>query len=855
MDDIFDDRSELAGTLLTLEFGQGGRIMQLWGADPTMPEESDEFQFILGPVSFGEEFSEDYYPGTILLGARTTPEEPWIVSRSSNTNPNPESDESGEVKFEYDFPLLPEIRATGHYYEVGSPIPQVCWDVEIINRGRVAIEIGELAFPFAFYNLMQGASKDEKTGRNPYQDRVYIHTFVGGTASYLHAQRMSNEAPGLLVFPGENTSWEMFTHVPRSLSSPYHWEGIPVVYLHSRASVEREEWPSHFFEHSSLILEPGDSKKFQTRFVTTSPTVGDSVFQTLSACKRPSMRLLPGAVAPTNVGIAVEIAGVVPKRFAASTDAELETDTDETGGFCFVRPKKPGPVRLRFDHDRMGRSFANLLFIEPIETLISKRAQWICDHQFHEDKDSVLHHAILATNIRTQERISAAEDYAFPFALESGLSDLLFLAEKNAIDPVLEQIQLLDTVIADFLRDDVQNPADGSIGCVFADLHSVALNYGRPRIYPIVINIYMAMHRISKYYGLGEKPAESYLHEAARTAYSLFQILRRPIAGGLPSYSRIDDLIRTLFEESYEELATELQTLAHAYAREVVRQPVTDVEDLSGDSGRFEELFWAATWLQDEGLVDIALRHAFAARDLGPCWWSYGSDYHIVHETEGVPHDAIVDKGQLLLGHSTVANSLMVMELLRSDSRKVEETWIRAAFGGMLGVWGLIRADGAASMGFCPDAASGHFGFNPLTGDIGLSLFHYLRGVRSIVIPSRQFGVTTFGCHFEANENEYIVQPWDGVQQRVSMRQIGFDCTIEVGKIKELRLDIRKRSASIEIANSTDFDTKGIMIVRGLWGYRIVSGDDIFEASGGVVKVPFELKKKVNTLIRLEVEK
>ena len=94
MDDIFDDRSELAGTLLTLEFGQGGRIMQLWGADPTMPEESDEFQFILGPVSFGEEFSEDYYPGTILLGARTTPEEPWIVSRSSNTNPNPESDRS-----------------------------------------------------------------------------------------------------------------------------------------------------------------------------------------------------------------------------------------------------------------------------------------------------------------------------------------------------------------------------------------------------------------------------------------------------------------------------------------------------------------------------------------------------------------------------------------------------------------------------------------------------------------------------------------------------------------------------------------------------------------------------------------
>ena len=40
-------RADLTGSLISMEFGPGGRIVQLWASDPSLPEEGEEFQFIL----------------------------------------------------------------------------------------------------------------------------------------------------------------------------------------------------------------------------------------------------------------------------------------------------------------------------------------------------------------------------------------------------------------------------------------------------------------------------------------------------------------------------------------------------------------------------------------------------------------------------------------------------------------------------------------------------------------------------------------------------------------------------------------------------------------------------------------
>ncbi len=247
--DIFEEgAASLEGGLLSLEFTQAGRISKLWAYDPALPDEGEDFQFCLPTVTFGEETSDSYLPGTILIGARTGPDQPWIVSRNSEAQNtfNLEDAVSGEdqrIRFDYSFPFLDDIEASGTFYEVLQPYPQIIWDVEIRNTGRQTLEIGEVGFPLAFNTLYDGFGWSDEQLEKLWASRVYVHKFIGGASSWLFAQRMTAQPPGLLVYPGDDTSWEFFASVPGSLSTPFQWEGIPVVYAHSRATIEREQWP------------------------------------------------------------------------------------------------------------------------------------------------------------------------------------------------------------------------------------------------------------------------------------------------------------------------------------------------------------------------------------------------------------------------------------------------------------------------------------------------------------------------------------------------------------------------------------------------------------------------------------
>lgn len=844
MDDFPLDRLELDGALVSLEFGPAGRIMQLWATDPNLPEEGEEFQFVLPPVNFGEEFSEDYYPGTILLSARTGPKEPWVSSRSVGSEGMGDDDDPQIVRFDYDFPLLPEIRCTGKFYEVPGPLPQVVWEVTIRNQGRQSVEIGELAFPFALNNLYEGFGRGSKPGgKSIWMDRVYVHKYIGGAGSYLFAQRLNAEPPGLLIYPGDDTAWEFCAHAATSLTTPYRWEGVPVVYVFSRAAMEREGWGSWANDHTSVILEPGDQRTFQTRFAPTERDQYDFVHQTLAVCGRPAVKLLPAAVAPANVGIALEIGGCTPARFFSSDEVDVETDADEEGGFCFVRPKKPGELRLSFE-DTLGRvTHTHLYFTEPIETLIKKRAEWIAKNQLRVDRANALHHAFLVANPETGARMSGEEEFGSSFAVEGGLADALFLAEKNTIYPDREQVKLLDATINDFIRDDLQNPGDDTVGSTFTDSRSVALNYGRPQIYPLVYSLYHAMYRVASVYGETKREPKEYLKLAASTAYAMFRygIHRAQRNTGLLGNARIYELLDDLNQAGLTQEAGKIMPFLSVRNEDLLRREFPYAADNVWDTAGFEEAFAAARYLMDDEHQERAMRCAYAARSLAPSWWWYGSDIRQWDPSEGVPHSAFTDNGEMCQGYTTPGNSLMFFNMLDHDYGHIPEAHMRLAFGGMLGVWALVRPDGGASMGYCPDLGSKMAGFVPLTGDIGLALFHYLRGAGAYVLPSRTYGVFTFGCHFEVEDGGYLVRPWDGVGRLVVLRQIGAEFAVRCGQIEEIRLDARKRWAEINLLNPADKPITIVMTAKGLWGRKFNVNGRTVEAQDGILAVSIRL--------------
>lgn len=848
MDPFTDDRPELTGSLITIEFGLGGRISQLWASDPALPDEGEEFQFVLPPLAFGEENSEDYNPGTILIGARTNPDEPWILSRNGAGAQQifdfdeAEGIDPGRVSFEYELPLLPDIQAIGRYFEAPGPIPQIVWELELRNRGRVSLEIGELGFPLALNNFYDGFGWSDEQLRRLWNSRLYLHPFVGGAASWMFAQRMTAEPPGLLIFPGEGTSWEFYNHVPASLATPHQWEGIPIVYAHSRASVEREGWPTWWNDHSSIILEPGDLRTYQMRFVPADRDKQDGVHQALLQCGRPAMRVLPAAVAPRDVGIAIEVSGVIPKRFYVSRQAQVEIDTDEQGGFCFVRPSEPGPLRVSFEDGEGRLSHVHLMFTDPIADLIQRRADYVTKNQVAIGPESGMAGAILLTDIQENRPVLDRDEYTGSAGLESSLADALFLARKNVIYPVAEQIAAVDEYLDRFLLELVQNPGDMSVGSVLSEASGIGTHVGRPPTYPHVFNLYHAMYLIARTYGARRSPRD-YLELSARTAIAMFRYGWRHYVRtvGVLGYARLYDILDDLRREGLDDLVRELQPLMLTKARQLVAQQYPFAGESILDTSGFEDVHAAGMWLEADDHVERTIRCAFAAKSLAPSWWWYGSDKRAWDGSDSAPRRALLDRGEVCLGPTTIPNALMFFAALDRDYLAVPEAHMRLAFGGMLGPWTLIRYDGAAGMCYCPDLSSKHFGENGFTGSSGLGYAHYLIGAGAYVLPHPELGAFAFGCAYEADEQKYTVRPWDGVGRRVVLRQIDAEVEVTFGRIVALRLDLKKRWLELELENPADKAIVSVISVTGMWGRRLELNGQRTDIRNGLAEFTVEL--------------
>lgn len=859
MDPFDDGRQELTGNLLSLEFGRGGRISQLWASDPALLEEGEEFQFILPPIQFGEENSDNYLPGTILLGARMNPDDPWIVSRTAGAKSR-EDDEEGfdptRVAFDYEFNLLDEIEVQGQYHEVPGRLPHVAWDITLRNRSRQSIEIGELGFPMAFNTLYEGFGWTDDQLTRLWNSRVYVHKHIGGGTSWLYAQRMNASTPGLVAFPGDNTGWEFYSHVRGSLNTPYQWEGIPVVYIHSKAIVDREEWPSWANGHSSLILEPGDSRTYQMRFAPVEADSFAAPYTALQACGKPTVRIFPGCVAPTDVGTAMEISGAAPSELVLDRKAEVELDADQDDAFCFIKPKERGPLTVTFLDKQGVPCRIHLNFCEPIRDLILRRARSIADNQVLDDESSTLHRAILLTTINNPERVVDPDEYLGASGLECSLADALYLAEKNARFPEQKQIDILDRYIDEFLLDDVQNPATHAVGSVIDQSHRIGAFTGRPMVYPHVINLYASMYRVAKSVGTTRHKARWYLERSAATAEAMFaygwRLYVRNV--GVLGFPQIRDLIDLLHQERLSEVADRIETLANAKAEEIAELDTPFAGESALDTSGMADVVSAAMHAGSDDALERAIKCAFAPRSLSPSWWWYGSDKRCWDGAESSPTKALIDKGEACLAHTTIANSLIFFDLMDRDYMAIPEAYMRMAFGGMIGPWSLIDQEGGASMCYCPDLSSRQAGYSTFTGASGLGYYHYLRGSCSLVLPVRG-AIYVYGCHYEEKEGCHHITPWEGVGGKIVIRQHGLGFTSTFGTIRSVVFDGRKRWVECEIVNLSDMDGKSEIKIEGLWGEAVSINGKRVAAPNGIARTTINVPAEGTVTVKGKVSK
>ena len=722
-----------------------------------------------------------------------------------------------QVSFEYEFSLLPEIHATGHFFERPGAVPHIVWDLTIENRGKVSLELGELGFPFALNNMYRGYPADSSGRKALLSERLTMHPCLAGAASYIHAQRLNGQAPGLVIAPGDDTVWEMICNVPSTLKGPEPWPGIPVAYIYSRATIEREGWPEVFDGNTALVMEPGDVRRYRTVFLPCDSGDAEGAMAALAAANQPTIGLWPGAVAPAEVGILVQVAGATPTQVYADKDADLDADSEEGRGSCQVSPKEAGPLRFSFEDTDGRTSWAHLLFTEPIETLIKRRAKWIVDHQ-------VIHGppfdgAIVMANIETGEALTELEDFQTPFGLESSLSDALFLAEKNRRWPVDEELVALENYFK-FIALRVQNPATFEVGFSFENAHSPAIISSSRRVTAMLARLYGA------YAGCFEGPRAEELMRLAMTTLD-------------PESSRRDGSNR---EIDLKTANRHIEARAQQLDRELASSTPWTPHGVRAS-------FWSPN--EEPPKEWVKMGQINVHRSLAPCWWWYGSDATVASDP-ATRNRAAIDKGELCLGPTTPAHSAYALRHLEHDRPSLPIGALRMAFGGLLGVWALVRSDGAAAHGFCPDPASEQFGMSQVTGTVGLALYHYLRLACAYVDPTTDLA---FGC-FSTQEKEWSkVTPWDGVGRRIVIRAYGLVVESDFGFIRELRFKRDRTEAVVRLENTSSKPATLRARIRGLWGLSAkVNGEEV-HAEDGWIAIQVSCEGETMAIAEIRIQK
>lgn len=166
------------------------------------------------------------------------------------------------------------------------------------------------------------------------------------------------------------------------------------------------------------------------------------------------------------------------------------------------------------------------------------------------------------------------------------------------------------------------------------------------------------------------------------------------------------------------------------------------------------------------------------------------------------------------------------MDVSAELSYRPENVVFLKSYAALLGVAAMIWEDGRASMCYTPDLDSAHYGYNEFTGDVGLGLYGYLRGVRAEARQLfRRLGSPTelvgFGCDMSASTRDrFDAVIKDGVGQWFRHHDRDVEVRAERGLLRRVNGARDKRDITIEIENPWVEPLEVVAQVRGLWGKR-----------------------------------
>jgi len=720
------------------------------------------------------------------------------------------------------------------------------WDVELQNATDGVLELGDLGFPLMvnddqgeYYVDPQSAQPfppDEteaplrdpadsfsvirnqypRIARQYFEQKVISHYFAGGHSSYALIQRARGDAPFLLLHAVEGGAIECVYRDDSSFGERVHWwDGPNILAVHSWATRNIRGWNKNPWinGHSSLVLRPGEKWSCQLRFAFVDSY--DAIREELYRVGNLGIRVLPSMVVQESTDAYVEVKSKsdIDKIDLLSdniTVKEKRRAGDKTLLTLSFKGRGQKSLKLRY-----GGRWTNVHFycVEDIAGLLQARGNFIIEREFYENPDDPYHrnhmflpfdHRIGSTFLDSDEVSEVGGSDA-----EFGFSEPLFLAEKNVYYPSPKEVATLETYVADCLFKYIQDPETYDVrASLYWKLRYPSSPWShwneerasatyRAYNYAHVANIYHALYRIGKRYGLlTRKSPLDYLRMAFRTSVHMFRTDpwgHIGVMGGANALNIMGDLGSEGLVAQRDELLNEIRKCNQVF----LDDPYPYSSEYPVDTTAQEQVYFFTRYFGNTEKNRRTLQVMQALRGGNqPVWFQYGND----------------NKGDLTCWYTESTNG---WALLRAFEDTGELDTLIKGFAGVMSVAVDLLTDGMCFAHFL--STPGIFDFTPpRTLDGGIAQFGFLKAAKAYVIQDDSFGLIGCGCHVESSTTEIRVYPQDGLRKRLRFVPQKIDLEVTQGEIERVILIDEGRKMNLRLSDSTGVVKKAELEIGGL---------------------------------------
>lgn len=716
----------------------------------------------------------------------------------------------------------------------------IVWRIELENKTDRTAVFGALGFPIPFATDLHGMDVSRECFERRMRRRFYTHVSINGASSRVRVTRVSGGNAWLDIFPGAGTSFDnAYTLAETATSQAGHfgWPGLGMVSFFSKALVEQEDWAASPWGNGELALAPREKRVLTVNLLyRNAEYVWDHDMGDFG-----KLEIVPTGptVVPLNMAASFAILTSGTIENATSSDGTtVEFRRDEKNsrlwhlGAWF---EKTGEKLVTVVHGNGDgapeRSFFVLKVVPPFDKTIRARAEYVLARQTVADEKSQAHHALVPHNNRAGTPLTAPKYYTM------GIGEALFIAAKNLLHPVAGEIAVLENYVSRFIPERVINPGGNVVGLAELDERTFER---RPHVAVMLATLYRLLYRIGVVFGLTKhRRSKEYLELAYKTARRIFYLYdpRDFVCETVPSFGLLMELARDLADAGYVRQSEKLSAEIRTRNAKLIAGGLQNLKHGGAGLTGAEDLFLAAVTHGDFALAEALRARIFAARSVGPNWFTNGSEKFFLARGD------YSERAHFL---PSVLNSKTALYRLERVPLAAGSEQVRAAFAGLGGIFGLIDDDGAAAGFYRPDPAAKRPGPEGKSGWIGYALFTYLTSAVSAVV-GLDGRIEAFLCQAAAEDGGLKVVPKDGVEKGVIVQPYEMRVHTDLAKIRWAWFDANRRTVRLFIENHTACDGEECIRLSGLWGRVGVvreSADEIGRGPipKGVLKVRFPMR-------------